>query len=182
MPWDEARVARDSSSTPRHLRLGPESRRTASPIRGPLGTDTSYPGRLVDTAVRPTRAQVTRDTWWTSLANGYGHESPGTAGRHLRSSEQGPSTLGPLAKSAGPQTRAQVTREVWWIPWALGHGPKSTRTAGRHHGPSGTGSGRSSPGELVQSSGHRTRARFAQEIWSKLRALRHGPEWPGTAG
>ena len=78
-------------------------------------------GRHDNTTVRPNMARVTRDTWWTLLSNGYVHESPGTAGRPLRSSDQGPSPLGPLDKTEGPRTRAQVTREVWSTTRALGH-------------------------------------------------------------
>ena len=87
-------------------------------------------GVLVDTAVLQTRARVTRVPWWAPMDIGYGHESPGTAGRPLRPSDLDPIPLGQLVKTKGPGTKGQVAREGWLTPQALGAGPESPGTSG----------------------------------------------------
>ena len=154
------------------------------------------PGQLVDPAGPRTRARVATDNLWTRLALGHVPESPGIAGRTLRPSDPGARPPGQPADHAGPRTRARGTRDSWSTPRALGHGPESPWTPARHRGPSdkirvSRDSGQPlrplNPGpctlvQVVEPAGYPTRARFAWEGWSNLRAV--GPECqsPGTDG
>ena len=125
-------------STPRGLGYSPELPGTAGQPSGPSVPGPSHPGRLVDTAVPPTRPQDARDSW--SIQRDIGHrpesaetggrprdlrpepESPGRVGRPRGRSDQGKSRSGQLVDSAKPRTWDHVSRGFWSTPRRLGPG------------------------------------------------------------
>ena len=113
----------------------------------------SFPGQVVNTAGPWSWAAVARDIWLTLLGFLHGPESHRRPGQPCGPSDQGKSQLRYQVDLAGPGTHARVTRECWSTLWALRHSP-------------------SRPGELVDPTGHRNRARFAWESWSNPRDLR----------
>jgi len=152
---------RDSWSTARSLRTGPESPGIAGRPHGTSGSSPRRLGQLVDRgspdpcAGRPgqlfdTRASgtvpVTRDIWWTPQALGNGPEFP---------------------------------RDSWATPQALGAEPESPGAARRPRGPSDPSA--SVPGQLVDPTGPWARARFPWDSQSTSQALGPGTETPGTA-
>ena len=138
-----------------------------------------HPGRLVNTAVPPTRTRVTRASWSTPRFFG-----------------QGPHVVRDTWSTTGPRTRTRAALGSWSTPRALESQHKSPRRAGRpprtsgkvrspgraggHRGPSGRGL--SCPGRLVDTTGPPTRSRVPRDSLSIPWALRHGPESLGTAG
>ena len=103
-PRERARIAQESSSTPRTI--GPER---------------DSPGRACRNRNRgpSTRARVPRDSWSTPHALGPGPESPGGAGRHLGPSVTAPSRPGHLVDTARPRVQSRVTRDAWSTPRSL---------------------------------------------------------------
>ena len=120
-----------------------------------------------------------RDRWSTPWDIGHGTKAPGTADR-LRALGHGPETPGKVGQTCGPSDPAPSPPGELVDPRDLRPVPESRRTAGQPRGSSDNGP--SHAGLLVDTAGHQTRARFAREIWSIPRALRHGPFDTGPSG
>lgn len=168
-PLAWARVTQESRSTPRALRPGQESPRTAgrpwdlgpeleSPGRvgrhcGTSGTVPSRRGQLVDPRGPRTKSRVARDSGSTPGPSGTVLVARKSCG-HRRPSRTGLSRLGQLVDNAGPPTRSRVFRDSWSTPRALGHGPEAPRTSGRplRHSDQGL----TLPGHLLEPTGHQT--------------------------
>ena len=194
-PGTQPRVARDSWSTPRAFRHGPEALGTTGQPRAASGTVPSCPGEMVYHMGPRTEARVATDAWSTTWYILPGSEWPGSAGHatghraRARGAQDRWSNAGPRIRARvprdrgtprGPWPQARDTRDCWSTPHALGPGHESPRTAGKPRGSSDTRP--SHAGQLVDTTGQQTRARFAREIWSKPRALGTGRESPGAAG
>ena len=159
-----ARVVRYIWSTLWVLGHWTESPRTAGRPRGhsDTGPRASHTGQMIDPVGPRIRARVARDSWLTPRAHRHRPNSPGTADRTHGHSDPGPSTRG-----------------SWSNPRALRHGLQSSSTAGRHPGNLDTCASR--PGELVNTTGTKTRARIKPESWATTWAHVHGPESPRRA-
>ena len=177
-----ARVARESLSTPRAFRHGPQSPGTTAGPSWPLGTGLIPLGQPVDPTGPWTRARDARDSWSNPWAFGPGPQLPGRPGRPHGTSDPSVIHPGDLVDPVGPRTQARVrpprhsdtitrrqgqlvepaggwtmargARPIWSTPRSFGPGPESPRTAGRSCRPSNHGHSR--PGQLVNSAGHRT--------------------------
>ena len=140
-------VARESWSTPRGLRYGPELPRRASQHRRPSDWRAIRPGELFESSVPWTRDVVARDSGSNPRALGHRPESPRSAsrplgaigperdlprraGRNCGPSDPGPRHTGQLVNTAGNPTQDRVARNIWSTGWAFGHGPESPWTAG----------------------------------------------------
>ena len=130
---------------------------------GPLDPIPSRPGRMVKTAVRPTRTRVACDSWSSPRDIGHSPDLPGTAGR--------PRVFGP-----GPEFPGSTGRHRWPSDQCPSH-PVDLVDPARPSDP-----GQSRPGHLLDPRGPRTQQRDTRDSWSTPRTLRHGPESLGTAG
>ena len=159
-------------------------------------TTPSSTGQLVDPKGPRNPVCIGQESWSTPRALGHWPEATGTAGRHREILEPGVSPPGELVDTTGPQTLARVAQESRWTPWSTDTRPSSLEhlvnpmgppgphrespgTAGRPHIPSEQGT--SPPGQQVDTTGHRTRARVSPESWSTPRELRPKPESPRSA-
>ena len=180
-PRASAQVERDSWSTPRGFRHGPEALGTTGQHRVASGTVRSCRGQMVSPTGPRIRARIALDTFSTMRyvlpgsespgttgrpwSLGPGPESPGKAGHSRRPSDTGTSRAGQLINPAGSRTQARVALGVLVDTAAL-------RPKRKSRGPSGTVP--SHPGKLVDTAGHWARARVAVEGWSTPRDI--GPE------
>ena len=130
---------------------------------GPLDPIPSRPGRMVKTAVRPTRTRVACDSWSSPRDIGHSPDLPGTAGR--------PRVFGP-----GPEFPGATGRHRWPSDQCPSH-PVDLVDHARPSDP-----GQSRPGQLVDPRVPRTQQRDTRDSCSTPRTLGHGPESPGTAG
>ena len=186
-PQTQARVARDSWSTPQDL-----------------GPKREWPWSAGQTLGHRALARVNQDRRSTSRALGHEPELSGNAGRPRGPSNPSarkdvrqrgpsgtvPSNPGQLIGPAGHRTRAQIAWESWSTPRALGHGPKWPGTAGRRHGPWDIG--RKGPGYLVDPArpraqlDHNTSPQFWGRVTRDAKSTpwydRPGPESPWKAG
>ena len=211
-PRTQARVSRDTWSTPRGLGYSPQLPRRAGPLRGPSGTGSSHPGCLLETAVPTNRARVTQENWsttgprtltgvtWDSWSTPWalkpGPESLRTACRHRMLSDPGTSCPVVLDESAclelqceSPGTASRPRRIS--EPSASGPGllvePAGVELWPESPRTAGRPHGpldtsQSPPGLLVNPGGHQTQAQVALECCSTLWALGHSPELPRKAG
>ena len=163
-PLAQARVARDSCTTPGHsgtfrvvwdswwtpraVPHGPEMPRKAGRHRRPSNKVPRHPGPPVDPAGPRTQVRVARVSRLTPRTLGLWPESPRTTGRPHRPSETSQSHPGLLVNAGGPQTQARDAQDSWSTPRALGNGPESPKGAGRPHVPSDSSA--IHPGEHVE--------------------------------
>ena len=136
-PWTRARGARGSCLTLQDLELVPESPERAGRPRGPLDPSLCCPGQLVNPAGLRTQDRIPQESRLT----------PG----HSDTTTRRP---GQLVEPAGRRTMARGARAIGSTPRSFRPAPESPRTAGRSCRPSNPGHSR--PGQLVNSTGHRT--------------------------
>ena len=168
-PWARARVAQETWSTMWALRPGPDSPNILGGPRGHSDTSERRLGLLVEPTGNRTQSRVTRDSWSNPRVFGHGPESPWMPGLHRGPSEQGPTRLDSWSK-----LRALRPKHEW---------PRRAVRARRPSEPA-----RINPGELIDTTGPRPRARVPRDSWSTTDAwstqlalgLKH--EWPVRAG
>ena len=121
-PRAQARVARDSLSTP-----------------GPSDPGPRRMGQLVDPAGPRTHPRVARESWSKPRSLGHKCESPGTAGQPRALSDMGRKCTGHLVEHMRPRVQSRVSWVSWSTRWDHGHGPESPGLPGQPRRKSGTG-------------------------------------------
>ena len=154
--------SRDRWSTPWALGARPESPGTAGRPHRTSSTGPGLPGQLVDrrpqdlgrshlgqlvnTAGPRTRARVVRDSWSTPRDLRHGPEAVGNTGQPREASGTIPSCPGQIVYPTGPRTRDRAAPD--------------TQSKTRFILPESK-----SPGSAGHATGHRARARDAQDRW-----------------